>query len=173
MEGYGLRCMVALARKGTAGQLSISEIAQLEGLSIPYTSKLLSSLRKIGLVESVRGRKGGFRIAREPDKVHLLDVIVGLGGPLIDPEHCRRFSGQLDECVHHDNCNVHYLFGGLARYIADFLNRTTLQDLVEDSGPHPSGSCAPATRFDVSALNASLDGKADKQRSTNKTIDTP
>lgn len=173
MEEYGLRCMVALARKGTAGQLSISEIARLEGLSIPYASKLLSSLRKIGLVESVRGRKGGFCIAREPDKVRLLDVIVGLGGPLIDPEHCRRFSGQLDECVHIDNCNVHYLLGGLAGYIADFLTRTTLYDLINDSGPHPPGSCRPATRFDVSALNASLDGKADKQRLTSKTIDTP
>lgn len=173
MEEYGLRCMVALARKGTAGQLSISEIAQLEGLSIPYASKLLSSLRKIGLVESVRGRKGGFCISREPGKISLLDVLVGLGGPLIDPEHCQRFSGQLDECIHYDNCNVHYLLGGLAGYIADFLTHATLQDLIDDSGPHPPGSCAPATRFDVSMLNASLDGKTDKQRLTSKTINTP
>ena len=173
MEEYGLRCMVALARKGTDGQLSISEIARLEGLSTPYASKLLSSLRKIGLVESVRGRKGGFCISREPDKIRLHDVITGLGGPLIDPEHCQRFSGQLDECVHHDNCNVHYLLGGLAGYIADFLTRTTLRDLIDDAGPHPPGSCAPAERFDVAALNASLDGKTDKQRLTSKSIDSP
>jgi Rrf2 family iron-sulfur cluster assembly transcriptional regulator len=50
VEEYGLRCLVALARKGPDSQLSISEIAELEGLSVPYASKLLAILRRAGLV---------------------------------------------------------------------------------------------------------------------------
>ena len=51
VEEYGLRCLLALANKGQSARLSISEIADLEGLSVPYTSKLLSILRRENLVE--------------------------------------------------------------------------------------------------------------------------
>lgn len=133
LEEYGLRCMLALARKGVDSQLSISEIAEMEGLSVPYASKLLAILRKAGLVTAVRGRSGGFCIGREPEKITLLQVMTALGGPLIDPDHCTRFSGQLDVCVHSDDCSVHHVLDTLAANITDILNRTTLHDLVTRS----------------------------------------
>jgi Rrf2 family cysteine metabolism transcriptional repressor len=130
LEGYGLRCLVALARIGTKGQMSISEIADMEGLSIPYAAKLLSILRRAGLVTAVRGRRGGFCITRHPREVTLFEVITALGGPLIAPDHCARFAGQLDQCVHIDNCSVHEVLDGLADYIGELLSGTTLQDLI-------------------------------------------
>jgi DNA-binding IscR family transcriptional regulator len=57
-------------------------------------------------------------------------VLVALGGPLIDPAHCQRHSGQLEQCIHIQNCSVHDVLGGLAGYIQDFLTDTTLQDLA-------------------------------------------
>ena len=53
-----------------------------------------------------------------------------LGGPMIDPKHCSRFSGQKDQCVHTDNCSIHDVLGGLAGYVQMFLSRTTLRDLI-------------------------------------------
>ena len=50
VEEYGLRCLLTLAKEGTAGQLSISEIAEKEWLSIPYASKRLGILLKSGLM---------------------------------------------------------------------------------------------------------------------------
>jgi len=70
-EEYGLRCLLVLAREGTCGRLSITDVAEMEGISAPYASNLLSMLRKAKLVTAVGGRKGGFRIASEPAEVNL------------------------------------------------------------------------------------------------------
>lgn len=122
---------MALARIGTKGQMSISEIADIEGLSIPYAAKLLSILRRTGLVTAVRGRGGGFCITRHPHEVTLFEVITALGGPLIAPDHCTRFTGQLERCVHTGNCSVHEILDGLAGYLGELLSGTTLQDLID------------------------------------------
>lgn len=139
LEEYGLRCLLVLARAGTGGRLSITEIAEIEGLSAPYTSKLLSILRKSGLVVAERGRSGGFSITREPDKINLYEIITALGGPIINPDHCEKFTGQLDACVHLDNCSVHEVLGGLAGYIQLFLSGTTLADLIKKSNRTGAG----------------------------------
>lgn len=131
LEKYGLRCLVTLARSGPNRQLSIAEIAEMEGLSVAYASKLLSILRKAGLVAAVRGRGGGFCIMRPPREINLLEVITALGGPLIDTDHCSRFTGQLDRCVHMDNCSVLDVLDGLAGHLGKLLSGTTLQDLID------------------------------------------
>jgi len=130
IEEYGLRCLLALARVGRGKQLTIPEIAEMEGLSVPYTTKLLSVLRRAGMVNAERGRTGGFTITRPLDQISLYEVMVALGGPLIDPRHCQRHSGQLEQCIHIENCSVHDVLGGLAGYIQEFLTDTTLQDLA-------------------------------------------
>ncbi|MFQ6009342.1 MAG: RrF2 family transcriptional regulator [Candidatus Zixiibacteriota bacterium] len=131
IEEYGLRCLVALARKGPNGQLSIPETAEMEGISVPYASKLLSILRRAGLVTAVRGRGGGFCIVRDPREINLLQVITALGGPLLAPDHCTRYTGQLDRCVHVGSCSVQDVLHGLAGYLGDILASTTLQDLID------------------------------------------
>lgn len=152
VEEYGLRCLLALARQGQGKQLSIPEIAEMEGISVPYVSKLLAILRKAGLVTAERGRAGGFTIARPLEQISVYEVLVVLGGPLIDPAHCQKHSGQLDQCIHLENCSVHDVLGGLAGYVKEFLSRTTLQDLAFNqplSAPIPpstlaAGACDPA-----------------------------
>jgi Rrf2 family protein len=134
-EEYGLRCLLVLARKGPQVQLSIADIAEAEGISVPYASKLLAMLRKAELVTAVRGRKGGFCIAREADQINLLEVITALGGPLIDPDHCSKRTGRLDVCVHGDRCSVHDVLGGLAGIVGQFLKGTTLQNVIDGDTP--------------------------------------
>jgi Rrf2 family iron-sulfur cluster assembly transcriptional regulator len=130
VEEYGLRCLLALARQGQGKQLSIPDIAEMEGLSVPYVSKLLAILRKAGLLTAERGRSGGFSISRPLDQISVYEVLVVLGGPLIDPAHCQKHTGQLDQCIHLENCSVHDVLGGLAGYVKEFLSQTTLQDLA-------------------------------------------
>ena len=133
LEEYGLRCLVSLAKAGRDGQLSIADISEKEGLSVPYTSKLLSILRKSGLVTAMRGRGGGFCIARDPKEINLLEAITALGGPLIDPNHCAKFSGQLEKCIHTDNCSVQYTLAGLSKIVGKFLSSSTLDDIINGS----------------------------------------
>lgn len=134
LEEYGLRCLLALAEAGCDKQLSIADIAKREAISVPYASKLLAILRKTGLVNAVRGRGGGFCIARPASEINLLEVITALGGPLIDPNHCRRYSGNLEKCIHTENCSVHYTLIGLSRLVGEFLSRTSLEDVLKSPG---------------------------------------
>jgi len=132
IEKYGLRCLLVLAKVGPHKQLSISEIAEREGLSIPYSSKLLAILRKAGLVIAERGRGGGFNITREAAEITLFEVLTALGGPLVEPHHCSKYSGNLQECVHIDRCSVHDILDRLADYVEQFLCDTTLEDILKN-----------------------------------------
>ena len=77
-EEYGLRCIVQLARHHGEVPLSGRTIAEQEGLSIDYVTKLLMILRKTGLVQSIRGIKGGFTLTREPQSILVGEVMRSL-----------------------------------------------------------------------------------------------
>lgn len=155
LEEYGLRCLLSLAQIGVGRQLSIAEMAEKEGISVPYASKLLSILRGTGLVKAVRGRGGGFGIARPADQINLLEVITALGGPLIDSDHCHKFSGQLDTCVHTANCSVHYTLVGLSRLIGKFLSGVTLADVL--NGPGLDGTTVIESKVSLGGVSAGKD----------------
>ena len=69
-EEYGLRCLLRLA-KAESGVATLPEIAVAEGLSQPYVAKLMAVLRNAGIIESTRGRTGGYRLAQPIDTVGL------------------------------------------------------------------------------------------------------
>jgi Rrf2 family protein len=136
-EEYGLRCLLRLARaEADRPPLTIPEIARAEHLSSPNVAKLLSVLRQAGLIESVRGRDGGYRLAHPPADIRLGAVLLALGEPLFDGDYCDRHAG-LDAdgpCVHHDGCTLRVLWGTLEGWIRRTLNQVTLADLLEREG---------------------------------------
>ena len=161
LERYGLRCMITLANKEPGGQLSIPEIAELEGLSVPYVSKLLSVLRKAGLVTAVRGRGGGFGVSRKLKDITLLDILTALDGPFLPPDHCTKFTGQREECVHIDSCSVYDVLNNLAVLIESALKKTTLESLINSN----SSSCSSSSPIFTESLIAGI-----KLSSSNKTL---
>src|SRR4051794_351979 len=82
-EEYGLRCLLRLA-KAESGSLTLPEIAAAEGLSVPHVAKLMSVLRQANMVDSVRGRSGGYRLARPAEEIGLGRLLLVLGEPLFD-----------------------------------------------------------------------------------------
>src|SRR5438445_6609464 len=108
-EEYGLRCLLRLARAGGGQSLTIPEIANAEGLSVAYVGKLLAVLRQAGLIESERGRAGGYRLGGTPAEIGLGSVLLALGEPLYDdPSFCQRNAGTETNgnCVHRDDCTL-------------------------------------------------------------------
>ena len=65
---YGLRAMVDIASNSAQGAVCISSIAERQNLSESYLEQLMSLLRKAGVIESVRGAGGGYRLTRPPEK---------------------------------------------------------------------------------------------------------
>lgn len=136
-EEYGLRCLLQLARVEDGHSLTIPEIAAGEGLSAPYVAKLLSVLRQGGLIESVRGRSGGYRLAGTPADIHLGAVMLILGEPLFDePGYCQRHAGTEADghCVHHGGCTLRALWQTLELWMKRALDQITLADLFQNEG---------------------------------------
>ena len=109
----------------------IAQISAAEGLSTEYAGKLLGILGKSGLVESVRGRHGGYRLTRSAAEISVASILAALGSAFYRGETCERFSGEQEFCVHNNACSIRSLWGGLQTLIDLVLTRTTLQDLVQ------------------------------------------
>src|SRR5258708_9282999 len=99
-EEYGLRCLLQLARAEAHGEsLTLAQIAQLEGISVANTGKLMWILNKAGLVQSQRGIKGGYRLARPASAIHLNERISVLDDESVET-HCQRYASVLGSCMH-------------------------------------------------------------------------
>jgi len=135
-EEYGLRCLLRLAQAEEGHSLTIPEIAAAEGLSAPYVAKLLAVLRQAGLIDSVRGRSGGYRLARGPADIHLGTVLMALGEPLFeDPGYCQKHTGTESEtCVHLGSCTLRELWQTLDLWMRRALDGLTLGDLLVGGG---------------------------------------
>jgi Rrf2 family protein len=132
-EEYGLRCLLQLAR-ADGQSLSISEIAAAEGLSAPYVAKLLAVLRQQGLIDSERGRTGGYRLSQPPTVIRLGTVLMALGEPLFEePGYCQRHAGTETDgaCVHLGHCGLRALWQTLEHWMRSTLDRVTLADLLQ------------------------------------------
>jgi len=129
-EEYGLRCILQLARQPKEA-LSLGEISRLEGLSAAYAGKLLAQLRDRGLVEAVRGRGGGYVLARTAEEITVQEVLAAFGDKLFESNFCEEHQGVGDSCVHAGTmCNIRSLWGVLDGMLSAVLSSTTLADLL-------------------------------------------
>jgi Rrf2 family protein len=137
-EEYGLRCLLRLARAQQGQSLTIPEIASSENLSPAYVGKLLAVLRQAGLIESVRGRTGGYHLARPPEEIRLGGVLLVLGEPLYDdPGYCEKHAGPETDgpCVHQGGCTLRGLWQTLEQWMRQVLDSVTLADLLNNNMP--------------------------------------
>ena len=114
MEEYGLRCMLQLALAKTDEPVRVAQVAENEGLSAEYAGKLLNQLRQAELVQSIRGRNGGFILARSADEISLADVLRVFSRDLFDVEYCNHFTGTEDMCVHTTSCTLRPVWSTLS-----------------------------------------------------------
>jgi len=128
-EEYGLRCLLGVAQE-PAGFLTIREIAAREGLTPAYVAKLMRVLRTAGIVTSVRGQKGGYRLARPAGEINVGSVLAVLGGRLYWKDFCKHFPGNRRTCVHGSDCSIRSLWTAIDRVVEGALSQTMLRDLL-------------------------------------------
>jgi Rrf2 family protein len=128
-EEYGLRCLLQLARE-SSGCKTIPEIAAAESLSQPYVAKLMRLLRTAGFVKSIRGQKGGYRLARPAAEISVGAALSALGGHLYSQDFCDRYPGNEHICVHDTDCSIRSLFAILEEVVQRALQGTMLTDLL-------------------------------------------
>ncbi len=128
-EEYGLRCLVQLAALPAGETLTLPQIAELEGISTANAGKLMWLLNKADFVQSTRGTKGGYSLARPANEIHLSEIIKVLDADVLD-KHCESYTGVLDSCVHKGDCGIRPVIVGLHEIVENALSRITLSQLV-------------------------------------------
>lgn len=79
---YGLRAMIDLAVYSKGGQVALNSIADRQNISLNYLEQVFSTLRKAGLVKSVKGAQGGYMLAKDPESITTGDILRVLEGSL-------------------------------------------------------------------------------------------
>ncbi|MFB6265108.1 MAG: Rrf2 family transcriptional regulator [Bradymonadaceae bacterium] len=130
-EEYGLRCLLCVVEDGREEPLSAGDIAEREGLSLPYAQKLLRELSKTGMVEAKRGKNGGYILARPADAISLGDVMRQLGGMLEIERFCEEHTGNRDVCTHDCNCSIRPVWTHVSEFLMETMDNIPLSLLIE------------------------------------------
>ena len=80
---YSVKAMLDLSLQPGYGPASVTSIATRQQLPIPYLEKLLIELRRAGLVKSLRGAHGGYKLAKKPTQISLSDILVAVGESMV------------------------------------------------------------------------------------------
>ena len=124
---YGLRAMVDLAGHTGDTPVMMRVIAQNQVLSKRYLDNIFATLRQEGLVLSVRGAAGGYRLARKAEDIRVDQVVEALEGNIL-LVHCEdEFGG----CDRHGHCAASEVWWNASKALRDSLRAVTLADLVE------------------------------------------
>lgn len=125
---YALRFMIDLAQHSTGGFVALKDISSRQQISIKYLEQITSLLSKLGLLHSIRGPQGGYKLAKEPNKYTVGEVLRITEGELSTVD-C--LSTPVNECPHKDECSTLFVWEGLNKVVNNYLNGITLQDILD------------------------------------------
>lgn len=124
---YAVTAMLDLVASSKETPIRLADIASRQDLPEPYLEQLFSKLRRASLVESTRGQKGGYRLARDPDDISIAEVIRAVDDRLkatacASRQGCRQKGG---------SCLTHDLWAGLENHVESYLSTFSLSDVLE------------------------------------------
>jgi Rrf2 family iron-sulfur cluster assembly transcriptional regulator len=124
---YAVMAMADLAKSGGDRAVTLGEIAARQDISLPYLEQLFARLRRSGLVKSVRGPGGGYRLAQPPAQTCVADIVTAVDEPL-DAVRCG--NGPKGCMPSGERCLTHDLWDDLGRHIHAYLAGVSLEDVV-------------------------------------------
>lgn len=146
---YALRVMADLAGQPPEAYVPLKEIAQRQGISEKYLEAIIRLLVRDGLVSGLRGKGGGYRLTRPPERYTAGEVLRLTEGSLA-PVAC--LEDGTAPCARAGGCPTLPLWQGLERVIFQYLEEVTIADLLRQadtpagSGPDGSAGTSPEDR---------------------------
>jgi len=125
---YALRMMLDLAENQKDGYVALKDIAERQHISKKYLEQIIPVLNRGNLLQTTRGYQGGYRLARKPEDYTVGDILHATEGSLA-PVAC--LDGDTNPCNYQDVCATLYVWDGLDRVVADYLNGITLKDILD------------------------------------------
>lgn len=134
---YAMVALTDLALANEGALLSLAEISKRQDISLPYLEQLFVKLRRAGLVESVRGPGGGYRLARPASKIRVSEILGAVDETVSAMHTGAGASGAVSGSRAQSLTNR--LWEGLSAHVYVFLHQTRLSDVVEnDLAPCPA-----------------------------------
>ena len=131
---YGLQAMTVLARQYGRGPLLIADLAAGENIPRKFLEVILLELKRKGILESRKGKGGGYQLRRHPSRISVGELIRALDGtiallPCVSQTAYRR----CDECVDETTCGIRSVMKQVRDSTAEILDGTTLEELLRRS----------------------------------------
>ena len=136
---YGLRALVDLAANDNSRATPLREISERQNISEQYLEQLFASLRKAGIVKSVRGAHGGYLLNDLPENITVKDVLTALEGPLAPVECVLKENGKR-ECSSGSDCVTYNLWLKMKESIDQLLESVTIAVLKAEYQKQKDGT---------------------------------
>lgn len=133
---YALRFMIDLAQHDSTEYISLKDISERQGVSVKYLEQITSLLSKFGLLQSVRGPQGGYKLAKSADKYTVGEILRVTEGNLV-PVAC--LENTPNQCPRAKNCDTLAFWSEFNNLVNNFLDSKTLDDLVKSAPSHQNG----------------------------------
>ncbi len=138
---YGVRLLIQLGLHGSGQPVSLKAVADAENLPLAYLERIAALLKKAGLITATRGAHGGYVLAAAPQEITMDAVVLALEGA-IAPMDCfvddRDSRVQCSHLTDGEHCATKLLWTRVQMGVIKSLQRTTLAELVEFAGSHPT-----------------------------------
>jgi Rrf2 family protein len=127
---YGLKALLALAQEAGRGPVLVSDLAERDAIPKKFLEAILLDLNRQGLVQSKKGKGGGYFLRRPPEKITFGQVIRALEGPLaLVPCVSQTAYAPCAECIDEPTCGVRLAMQQVRDATAEILDNTTLADI--------------------------------------------
>jgi Rrf2 family protein len=173
---YALRSLINLGIAGEVGRslVQVSELADNEQLPVKFLEQIMQDLKDAGLIVSVRGKFGGYRLAKSPRLIPIGQVVRLIDGPLAPIGCVSQTAYAPCTCPDETHCGLRMLMLDVRNAIANILDRYTLADVVEitlrklrrDKVPLPFSAEAEAAISPAQRFPARIARKINNKRTT-------
>ncbi len=129
---YSLIISIHLARRGASGSgpVAAREIAEQERLPGDYVEQILLRLRRAGLVESVRGARGGYYLAKEPQLITIRDIMTASEHQTFEM-NCEAHPVDAERCAPNSACSIRPVWHALQQRVDELLASISVADLMK------------------------------------------
>lgn len=124
---YALRLVLDIASRKDQELVSLGTISERQGISVKYLEHICSSLCHAGILESVRGSKGGYRLVRAPKDYPVGEILLAAEENL---EPVVKMEGETPICEFSSECVSRMFWAGLSKAIHEYVDNITIQDLL-------------------------------------------
>ena len=130
---YALRVMIDLAEHYSGDYVPMKDIAKRQEISLKYVERILPEFKKQGLIETVHGKGGGYRLCREPDQYTAWEILLLAEGDLA-PVSCLQKDAR--PCPRAAECKTLPLWKNYYELTKDYFSRITLADLMRETAEY-------------------------------------